>query len=235
MATERVEQTAFLLHSVPHRETSLIVELFTKDHGRVAAIAKGARRKNSALRAALMPFQPIRVAYSGNNELRMLIAADWAGGYVPPVGDALICGFYMNELLLRLLAREDCHGDLFSAYFEALVALAEGDSADIILRRFEWQLLRETGYAPDLQSSADTTKICDNQWYRWSPTNGFVVCEPDTALAVSGGTLRDIANNQYESAASRQQAKLLTRTILGHHLNGSPIHSRQILIDLQKL
>ncbi len=102
MATnERTEQTAFLLHSIPYRETSLMVDLFTREHGRIAAVAKGARRRHSALRSVLMPFQPIRVVLTGRNELRNLIGAEWSGGLVAPDGDALICSFYMNELLIK--------------------------------------------------------------------------------------------------------------------------------------
>ena len=94
MATsDRHEQTAFLLHAIPYRETSLVVELFTREQGRIGAIAKGARRRQSALRPVLMPFQPLRVVWSGRNELRTLIAAEWAGGMVAPDGDALICSF----------------------------------------------------------------------------------------------------------------------------------------------
>lgn len=236
MATsEQTEQTAFLLHSIPYRETSLVVDLFTREHGRLAAIAKGARRRQSALRPVLMPFQPIRVRWSGRNELRNLTAAEWVGGLVAPDGDALICGFYMNELLIKMLAREDPYPQLFDAYGRALESLANGASLDSTLRRFEWQLLREIGYAPDLKHDADGAKIGPAIHYRWTPGGGFLVCEPGDAYAVSGLTLQDLELGQFQTPASRQQAKQLTRTIIGHHLNGATIHSRQILIDLQKL
>lgn len=236
MATnERTEQTAFLLHSIPYRETSLVVDLFTREHGRLAAVAKGARRRNSALRSVLMPFQPLRVVWTGRNELRNLIGAEWAGGLVAPNADALICSFYMNELLIRLLAREDPYPQLFDAYWEALRGFSAGESLDGTLRRFEWQLLRESGYAPDLKVDADGARINAQLSYRWTPSAGFIASEPDEALSVSGVTLSEIASGQFQSPQGRHQAKVLTRTIISHHLNGAPIHSRQILIDLQKL
>jgi DNA repair protein RecO (recombination protein O) len=236
MATnERSEQTAFLLHSIPYRETSLIVDLFTREHGRIAAVAKGARRRQSVLRPVLMSFQPIRVILTGRNELRNLIGAEWSGGMVAPDGDALICSFYMNELLIKLLAREDPHPLLFDAYCQALSAFAAAASLDATLRVFEWHLLRETGYAPDLRQDADGKMIAADHCYRWLPNAGFIVSEPDEAAAVSGATIKDISTGQFQTALARQQAKILTRTILSHHLNGAPIHSRQILIDLQKL
>lgn len=236
MATnERIEQTAFLLHSIPYRETSLIVDLFTREQGRIAAVAKGARRRQSALRPVLMSFQPIRVILSGRNELRNLIGAEWCGGMVAPDGDALICGFYMNELLIKLLAREDPHPQLFDAYCQALNAFSAASSLDATLRIFEWHLLRETGYAPDLLKDADGARITADGSYRWIPNSGFMVSEPDNGSSVSGATLNDIRSGEFQSALARQQAKVLTRTIISHHLNGAPIHSRQILIDLQKL
>lgn len=236
MATnERVEQTAFLLHSIPYRETSVVVDLFTRDHGRLAAMAKGARRRQSSFRAALMPFQPIRVNWSGRNELRNLNSAEWVGGLFAPDGDALICGFYMNELLMKLLAREDPHPKLFDAYAQALEELTAGAVLEATLRRFEWQLLREIGYAPDLRQDADGARITPDVHYRWVPGGGFLASEPGDSQAIRGMTLAELESGQFQTAASRHQAKLLTRTIISHHLNGAPIHSRQILIDLQKL
>src|SRR5690606_4123828 len=109
MATSRTSAPAFLLHSTPYRETSLVVDLFTRDHGRVAAVAKGAKRPRSALRAVLLQFQPLVATWSGNRELRTLTGAEWTGGLPSPQGDALLCAFYLNELMMRLLPREDPH------------------------------------------------------------------------------------------------------------------------------
>lgn len=234
--TPKTEDRAYLLHAVPYSETSLVVDLFTRDHGRIAAIAKGAKRRGSTLRAALMQFQPLNVTYTGRNELRLLTSAEWQGGQPAPQGRALLLGFYMNELLVRLLAREDPHPHLYDGYRLALIELAQADdSEDDVLRRFEWLLLRESGYAPDLEYDAADRPITPGQAYHWRPSGGFVLAEPGADAAIDGETLSDIVQGQFVSAASRMQAKYLTRAILAHHLEGVPLNTRQILLDLQKL
>ena len=236
MASLRTSAQAFLLHSTPYRETSLVVDLFTRDHGRIAAVAKGAKRPRSALRAVLLQFQPLVATWSGNRELRTLIGAEWTGGLPAPQGDALLCAFYLNELLIRLLAREDAHPGLYDAYEQALRELSEARCpADETLRRFEWLLLRETGYAPDLETDAGEQPIEAGHFYRWSPASGFVVAEPGEPAAVAGSTLRALSGGGFGSAVERQQAKYLMRSMLAHHLDGAPLNTRQILIDLHKL
>ena len=241
----QIEDQAFLLHAVPHRETSLVVDLFTREHGRIPAVAKGAKRRGSALRAVLMQFHPLQVRFTGRNELRILTEAQWAGTQLAPAGDALILGFYMNELLVRLLAREDPHEQLYDAYRAALLALTElspadgaspgGGRGEDVLRRFEWMLLRETGYAPDLQRDAQGRAIEAEAGYHWRAAGGFVRAEGDGDAVVAGVTLLDLAGGRFDSPRSRIQAKYLTRAILSHHLEGAPLFTRQILIDLQRL
>ncbi len=232
------QQAAFLLHRVPYRETSLVVDLFTRDHGRIAAVAKGARRPHSSLRGVLLQFQPLSVGWTGRQELRTLTMAHWVGGLASPQGDALLCAFYLNELLMRLLPREDAHPQLFDAYQRALAELASGDPLDECLRRFEWVLLREAGYAPDLSRDAARQPIRAGVAYRWLPDEGFVAAEPapsDEAAVVVGETLLGLANGALGTQRLRQQAKYLTRAILSHHLDGAVLNTRQILIDLHKL
>lgn len=232
-------QAAFLLHSVPYRETSLVVDLFTRDYGRVAAVAKGARRPHSSLRGVLLQFQPLAEGWTGRNELRTLTAAHWVGGMASPQGDALLCAFYLNELLMKLLPREDPHPGLYEGYVQALLDLGEGAPLDDTLRRFEWVLLRETGYAPDLSCDMADEPIDSERFYRWRPSAGFVAADPaalgGTAGLVSGETLQSLAAGNFESARARTQAKYLTRAILAHHLDGATLNTRQILIDLHKL
>lgn len=224
-----------MLHSTPYRETSLIVDLFTREHGRVAAVAKGAKRPRSNLRAVLLQFQPLRVSWAGRRELRTLTHAEWSGGLDAPRGDALLCAFYLNELLMRLLAREDPHPMLFDAYGAALAQFAAGASLDETLRRFEWTLLREIGYAPDLAHDVAREPVDVQRFYAWQPGEGFVVRAVEAPDSVPGSVLRELAEGRPGSVASRQQAKYLTRAILAHHLEGVPLSTRQILIDLHKL
>jgi len=117
---QRVEgEQAFVLHSYPFRETSLLVEIISRRYGRVALLAKGARRPRSVLRGALLAFQPLLVGWAGKGDVRTLMKAEWRGGQPLLGGEALFCGFYLNELLLRLLPREDAHDALFDAYADA--------------------------------------------------------------------------------------------------------------------
>lgn len=227
----------YLLHATPYRETSLVVDVFTRDYGRIAAVAKGARRPRSALRPVLLQFQPLALSYSGRGELRTLTGVEWVGGVAAPRGDALLCAFYLNELLVRLLAREDAHPALFDAYAQALREMGAGAALDETLRRFEWSLLRETGYAPDLARDTAQRPIEAQQTYAWQPGAGFapVAADSGAATVVHGSTLRDIAAGSYVAHGSRQEAKYLMRAIVGHHLEGGVLHSRQILIDLQRL
>lgn len=234
MKRDRVQdQPAFLLHAVPYGESSLVLELLTRDHGRVAALAKGAKRPRSSLRAVLLQFQPLRVGYSGRGELRTLTVAEWTGGLDAPRGDALLCAFYMNELILKLLAREDAHPRLFDAYLEALEAMTGDAPLDDTLRRFEWRLLRETGYAPDLLRDDTERAVLPQAHYQWVPEGGFVACDP-AQDAVAGEVLLAIASHEYLSENSRQQAKALTRRILNHCLGGQVLNTRRILRDLQR-
>ena len=150
-----VEQPGFVLHSYVYKESSLVVDVFTRDYGRVALVAKGAKRPTSRLRGVLQTFQPLSIGWTGKSELRTLTTAEWIGGMIPLENSALLYGFYLNELLLKLTAREDPHHLLFDHYVKALNRLATSESAQTVLRIFELALLKETGVAADL--SIDTT------------------------------------------------------------------------------
>ncbi|MCK9512633.1 MAG: DNA repair protein RecO [Pigmentiphaga sp.] len=149
----------FLLHPAPWRETSLLLDTYTREQGRVAMVAKGARRPTSSLRPALAQFQPLSLSWSGAGEVKTLIRIEWCAPLRVYGGAAAMSAWYMNELLIRLLPREDPHPALYDAYDTALRQLAEGGRAAGALRRFEWILLRETGYgvegpAPDFEDPA---------------------------------------------------------------------------------
>src|ERR671918_1835959 len=130
-------QAAYVLHTYPYKETSLIVEAFARRFGRVALLARGARRPRSALRGMLLSFHPLRLSFSGSAELGNLIAVEWAGALQPLAGQGLMCGFYLNELLLRLLPRDDPHEALFDAYTAALHDLSQAGVHAAVLRAFE--------------------------------------------------------------------------------------------------
>jgi len=234
----RVEhQPAFVLHSYPWRETSLIVETLTRDFGRVALVARGAKRRTSQLRGLLSPFSALALAWSGRGEVKTLLRAEWAGGLVPLRGDALLAGFYMNELLVRLLARADAHPAMFAAYARALRALA-GDAASLeaTLRAFEFELLREIGYLPSLEVCADGEPVAPAARYHVEPQHGLVRIERDNgAVSVAGATALSMAAGDFGAPQVAAEARAMLRLIIRYHLDGRPLNTRRILQDLREL
>jgi DNA repair protein RecO (recombination protein O) len=230
-------QPGFVLHSYPYKETSLILDVFSRDYGRVALVAKGAKRPHSKLRGVLQTFQPLAVGWSGKSEVRTLTAAEWVGGLLPLEKSALLCGFYLNELLVKLLARDDPHAALFDHYVAALNQLAHDEPAPIVLRQFERALLKETGVATDFTRCADTAKAVEpDQTYVVDPERGPRLARvSDQWPNVSGKTLLDMERQDYADAATQTQSKLLMRFLLAHHLGGLQLNTRQILIDLLQL
>jgi DNA repair protein RecO (recombination protein O) len=230
-------EPAFVLHSYPYRETSLIVDLLTRDYGRVAVVAKGARRPRSALRAVLLGFQPLSVTFLGKNELRTLSQAEWMGGMHPPEGRALLCAFYLNELVLKFVPRDDPHQSLFDAYQLALHSLGEGKPVEPILRRFEWTLLRESGYAPDFNHDRSGAPIQLDRHYQRLQEVGWellAVDAPRTTHSVSGQVLQQIANFEFDEPEAAGASKQIMRSLLAEHLQGQSLKTRQILMELQR-
>lgn len=232
-----VGQPGFVLHSYPYKETSLIVDVLSRDHGRIALVAKGAKRPHSKLRGVLQTFQPLSVSWSGKSEVRTLIAAEWVGGLLPLEKSALLCGFYLNELLVKLLARDDPHPALFDHYVAAMNQLAHAEPAPIVLRKFELALLKETGVATDFTVCTDTAAPVEpRQAYVIDPESGPRVARvSDRWPSVSGKTLIDMERQDYTDPTTQSQSKQLMRFLLAHHLGGIQLNTRQILIDLLQL
>jgi DNA repair protein RecO (recombination protein O) len=230
----RDDQPAFVLHSWPYRETSLIVEAFTVDYGRVSLVARGARRPRSELRGLLQAFQPLHLSWSGQAEMKTLIKAEWRGGLPLVPASALLCGFYINELLLKLLAREDAHPALFAAYEGVLAELAGSGEQAPLLRRFEVGLLAELGYAPQLAREAATGAPLDpGASYHYVFDQGPRRAQPGGAGAlVRGRTLLALAEGRYPDGETAAEAKRLMRELLDHHLEQRSMESRRVLQDL---
>ena len=232
------EQPAFVLHSYPYRETSLIIDVFSRDHGRVALVAKGAKRPHSALRGVLQTFQPLTLSWSGKSEMRTLTAAEWVGGMLPLTGDALFSGFYVNELLVKFCAREDPHPPLFNHYVVTLTRLAHDEPPVQVLRSFERVLLRETGYARSLDRTAARRPVAAEGRYVVDPQRGVREATDELPAqwpVVSGQTLLDMERDDYHRGQTVAQSKTLMRFLLNTYLGGSPLATRQILLDLQNL
>ena len=230
-------QPAFILHSYPYKETSLIVDVFSRDYGRVALVAKGAKRPHSKLRAVLQTFQPLAVSWNGKAEIRTLTSAEWIGGLLPLEKSALLCGFYLNELLVKLLARDDAHPALFDHYIATLNQLAHDEPAPIVLRKFERALLKETGVGSNLSVCTTTRRVVEpDEIYIVDPEHGPRPAHPaDNTPRVHGKTLLDMEREDYSDNTTQMQSKFLMRFLLAHHLGGAPLNTRQILIDLMQL
>lgn len=238
-ASRQDAQPAYVLHSYPFKETSLVLELFTRDFGRIAMVARGARRPKSALRGVLLAFQPLLVSWSGKGELSTLVRAEWHGAYQPLKGLSLICGFYVNELVLKLLARQDAHETLFEIYAGTLGALGSNGEASAVLRGFEKALLRELGYAVTLDRDVESGHpIAAERRYTYVVERGPVDAGEDrrgNGVELLGQTLLDMQSGDYSSATTQSQAKALMRTLINHYLGDQVLHTRQLLRDLQEL
>ncbi len=228
-------QPAFVLHSFPFRETSLIVEVFSRDFGRVALLARGARRPRSALRGLLMAFQPLELGWAGKGEVQTLMKAEWQGGQPLLTGKALFCGYYLNELLMHLLPREDAHERLFSVYAQTLRRFAE-KIHESDLRSFERALLQELGYGLTLEHDAKGLLIESDGFYAYEIEHGPVKLQRpgDSALSVKGKTLLDLAQEDFTEPRSLSEAKQLMRTLIAHYTGGKELESRKIFKELQE-
>jgi DNA repair protein RecO (recombination protein O) len=233
-------QPAYVLHSYPFRETSLIVEVFSRDFGRMALLARGARRPRAAIRGLLMAFQPLEIAWAGKGEVLTLMKAEWQGGQPLLAGEALFCGYYLNELLMHLLPREDPHERLFGRYAEMLAHLAGdplGKVREADLRRFEKALLQELGYGLTLNHDSDGAPIDPDAYYTYRMEQGPVRLEHDAGAAqvVSGRTLCDLDAEDFSDQRSRQESKALMRTLMAYYLAGKELETRKIFKEMQEL
>lgn len=249
MATKRIsDEPAYVLHRYDWSESSLILEVFTRRHGRVALVAKGAKRPSSSFRPVLLPLQMLHVAYGGDAEIRTLKSAEWQGGHVMPTGDALLSGYYLNELLLTLLARDDPHPVLFDVYASVVRVLASehGEALQAALRTFELLLLREIGLLPQLDQQTMTLASLDAEArYCLVPEGGLRLAHGDDRASLDGAqwlalqlALEDGApftTTLRACAAVATELKPMLRALLHYHCGVSTLRTRQMMIDIQAL
>ena len=252
MALKRVShEPAYVLHRYDWSESSLILEVFTRHHGRIALVAKGAKRPSSNFRPVLLPLQPLQVTFTGEAEIRTLKAAEWMGGHVMPTGEALLSGYYVNELLLRLLARDDPHQALFDAY-AAVVQVLAGDHAGAqaathaaALRAFELLVLREAGLLPTLD--AETLTLAPLQpaaRYALLPEAGLRrAIDDEPALAGADWLALQAALDDEAPFSSTLRVcaglggalRSQLRVLLNYHCGVATLRTRQMMRDLQAL
>ena len=235
-------QAAFVLHTRPYRETSLVLEAMTRDYGRIALVAKGVRRPRSAMRGVLMAFQPLEMTWSGKGEVVTLHHAEWQGGQPLLEGRALLCAYYLNELLLNLLPREDAHERVFDHYARTLQALAASATPDAAffsgcLRSFEKRLLGELGYGLMLTHDTSGNPIRMDSRYLYEMESGPRVADDSQAVTgtISGQTLLDMDAESFGNPVSLAESKQLMRSLMAFYLNGRQLHSRRLFEDLTDL
>ncbi|NBX56296.1 MAG: DNA repair protein RecO [Betaproteobacteria bacterium] len=239
-----------VLHHYDWSESSRILEVFTRQHGRVALVAKGAKRPTSSLRAVLLPLQPLLLSYGGDGEIRTLKSAEWAGGHVMPSGDALLSGYYVNELLMRLLARDDPHLLLFDRYRQTIQILASGldNTTAPLLRAFELLLLKDSGLLPDLSLQTMTLQSLQaDKGYGLVAEGGLrAMTDGPCLLGMQWLQLQTAINGQEPVTdllricaewPSEDRAALQTqlRHVLHYHCGVNSLRTRQVMMDVQAL
>jgi DNA repair protein RecO (recombination protein O) len=248
MATRRFsDEPAYVLHRYDWSESSLILDVFTRHHGRTAVVAKGVKKPSSSFRPILLPLQPLHIAFGGEGEIRTLKAAEWVGGHVMPTGEALLSGYYLNELLLKLLARDDPHPGLFDVYADVVRVLAsdQGEVLQAALRTFELLLLREVGLLPALDAQTLTlAPLHEDVIYTLVPESGLRESQADErglsgaqwlALQAALGEHTPFTTTLRACAQVMQELKTMLRQQLHYHCGVGTLRTRQMMMDIQAL
>lgn len=230
-------QQAFLLHRKPYTESSLLLDVFTREHGRLTVLAKGARRLKSPFRGLIHLFKPLTISFTGKGQLPILTNVE-NGPYVTDLRHQyLACGFYLNELVMKFLQRYDAHESLFDAYSQALSSLQMQQDANRVLRIFEKQLLRDIGFGIVLDHDIDTGKPIEHQHdYHYIPERGpaLAIIQDERLLKVRGATLTSLHEEQLSEKTHQNEARKLTRVLIDHQLRGKEIRSRSIMHAMLK-
>lgn len=226
-------QPAYILHSRPYRDTSLLVDLLTPDYGRITAIARGVRKNKTPKRQLLNPFSRLLVCWQGRTDMKLLTSFEADNHFLSLKGNFLYSAFYLNELVVRLLPEMDRHNGFFYAYEQILIALQRELEIEPLLRSFEFRLLEELGYALNFTQDVRTGCAIDAEcFYECHVQEGFYAAAPDIPeqFLIKGEWLLAIASGNYSAPATRQAAKKLTRRMLKPLLGSKPLHSRELFL-----
>jgi DNA repair protein RecO (recombination protein O) len=231
------QQAAFILHHRPFRDSSQILDVLSRDHGKLAVVARGSRGARSRLKGVLRPFMPLSMSWVIKSDLGTLTGAEVRGTPLSLSGDALLSGYYVNELILHLLHRHDPQPDIFEAYGQTIQALA-GAGTDVapVLRQFEMELLRFSGYALNLDHESGTTQPLDpGRHYEYRMEQGAVaVSRDDGPLVFSGAMLTAIAGRQFSEPGVLRASTRLMREVISFHLGGKELKSRKVLLEMHR-
>jgi len=229
------EQPAYILHHRPFRDTSQILDVMSRDHGKLALVARGSRAAKSRLRGVLRPFMPLAMSWVQRSDLGTLTGAELHGAPLQLSGDALLSGFYVNELILHFLHRHDPQPEIFGIYESAVRALAVAENVAPCLRRFEVELLRQLGYALNLDHEAGSHDPLQKELhYEYQFEQGPVrVSRSEGPLVFSGSQLLAIAEQRFDEPDILRAANRLLREVVGFHLDGKELKSRKVLVDIR--
>lgn len=228
---------AWLLHHRPFRDSSQLLDIISRDNGRLMLVARGSRGAKSRLRGILRPFMPLQVSWSIRSDLGTLTAAEMDGPPIALSGDALLAGYYVNELLLNLLHRHDPQPEIFCAYARAIDGFARRSDLSACLREFEMVLLRNLGYALILDHEAQTrAALCANETYEYRVDQGPVaVRRTDGPGTYSGEMLLAIGRQDFTRPEVLQGATRLMKDVIAYHLGGKELRTRKVLLELRRM
>lgn len=229
-SARRVQLTpGYVLHHRPYRDTSRILEVFTRDFGRLSLFARGVRGPRSKLAPILQPFCPLLLSWSGRGESPQLTGAEAAGQSLPVPSAALMAAFYLNELLLKLTTRHDPHPELFDAYHGALEGLKGGGALERPLRLFEKRLLETLGYGLTLATEAQSGQaVATGTYYHFHPAVGLVPTVADAPGAVSGRSLISLEREELGTSEALDDARRVLRVALEQCLEGRELATRNV-------
>lgn len=230
------QEPAWLLHHRPFRDTSRILELLTREHGRLSLVARGSRSAKSRLRGLLRPFMPLAISWFSRSEMGTLTGAEIAGAPVSLAGDALLSGYYLNELLMNLLHRHDPQPEIFDAYATTVRSLAGSEQIAPQLRQFEMELLRMLGYGLILNhDNTSLAELVPEQRYEYRVEQGPTpVGDRDGPMVFYGKELEGIGRRAFAEGNVLDCANRLLRGVIAYHLDGKELKSRKVLRDIRK-
>jgi DNA repair protein RecO (recombination protein O) len=231
------QQAAFILHHRPFRDSSQLLDLLSRDHGKLAVVARGSRGARSRLKGVLRPFMPLSMSWVIKSDLGTLTGAEVRGAPLSLTGDALMSGYYVNELILHFLHRHDPQPEIFDAYAQTIEAMAaRGAQVAAILRQFEMALLRHSGYALNFAHESGTSKALEpTQSYEYRMEQGPVaVSRSEGSLVFSGAALTAIARQEFGDPEVLRAANRLMREVIAFHLGGKELKSRKVLLEMHR-
>ena len=230
------DEPAWVLHHRPFRDSSRILDILSRQHGRLSLVARGSRGSKSRLKGILRPFSPLNLSWVMRSDLGTLTGADMTGVPITPSGDALLSGYYVNELLLKLLHNHDPQPDIFDLYGRTIAKLSAGGDVTPALRVFEIELLRLLGYALNLHHDTESQEeLVGDDLYEYRPEQGPApVANRQGPMIFTGAEIVAIREMNFDDPLVLRNAARLLRSVIAFHLGGKELKSRKVLMELKR-